>query len=202
MFSQERLSGLRWYGHQECGYRFSYRAGYNERMKRLTSLSLLLVVLAGCSPEKPATSSDTTAAPPAKPIVAATPEAAPSPDAPAAGPMAGATDPYAPLSKTPELDKKIADAEKKGDKKAMAAAYAERGMFRMKDDDKAGQRVKYRAALSDFRKALKLDPANGDGQFGKEQIEGIYTGMGRPVPSEAEADEVSKTGTYKPKTGE
>lgn len=170
-------------------------------MKRFTSLSLFVFLLAGCSPEQPATPSSST--PPAKPEAAApSPEVAPSPDAAAAGPMAGATDPYAPLSKTPELDKKIADAEKSGDKKATAAAYAERGMFRMKDDDKAGQRVKYRGALSDFRKALKLDSSNTDAQFGKEQIEGIYTGMGRPIPSEAEADEVSKTGTYKPKPGE
>lgn len=120
---------------------------------------------------------------------------------PAGAPVAGATDPYAPLSKTPELDKKIADTQKAGDKTAIAAAYAARGMFRMKDDDKAGQRVKYRAALSDFRKALSFNPKDAEALLGKEQIESIYTGMGRPVPSEAEADEVSRTGTYKPKTG-
>lgn len=116
--------------------------------------------------------------------------------------MAGATDPYAPLSKTPELDKKIADAEKSQDKTAIAKAYTERGMFRMKDDDKAGQRVKYRGALADFRQALKADPKNVEALAAKSEIESIYTGMGRPIPSEAEADEVSKTGTYKPKTGE
>ena len=116
--------------------------------------------------------------------------------------MAGATDPYAPLSKTPELDKAIADSEKAGDKTALAAAYSKRGMFRMKDDDKAGQRVKYRGALADFRQALKADPKNVEALAAKAEIESIYTGMGRPVPSEAEADEVSRTGTYKPKTGE
>jgi tetratricopeptide (TPR) repeat protein len=121
---------------------------------------------------------------------------------PAGAPMAGATDPYAPLSKTPELDKAIADTEKAADKTALAAAYSKRGMFRMKDDDKAGQRVKYRAALSDFRKALAADPKNVEALAAKSEIESIYTGMGRPVPSEAEADEVSKTGVYKPKTGE
>ncbi len=115
--------------------------------------------------------------------------------------MADATDPFAPLSKTPELDKKIADAEKSGDKTALSNAYSKRGMFRMKDDDKAGQRVKYRGALADFRKALKTDPKNVEALAAKSEIESIYTGMGRPIPSEAEADEVSRTGTYKPQTG-
>ena len=162
-------------------------------MKTLFLASLFLVA-AGCSPEQPAAPSNPAA-------VVATPLTVASPAAPA-GPMAGATDPFAPLSKTPELDEKIAKAEKGTDKKAVAAAYARRGMFRMRDDDKAGQRVKYRAALSDFRKALKADPESVEAKLGKEQIESIYSGMGRPIPSEAEADEVSRTGTYKPKTGE
>ena len=162
-------------------------------MKKLFLASLFLAA-AGCSPEQPAPSSD-----PA--VAVATPLTAASPAAPAlgsgAGPMAGATDPFAPLSKTPELDEKIAKAEKGTDKKATAAAYASRGTFRMKEDDKAGQRVKYRAALSDYRKALKADPENVEAKLGKGTIEEIYTGMGRPIPSEAEADEVSRTGTYK-----
>ena len=157
-------------------------------------LASLFLVAAGCSPEQAATPSDPAA-------VVATPLTAASPAAPA-GPMAGATDPFAPLSKTPELDEKISKAEKGPDKKAIAAAYASRGTFRMKEDDKAGQRVKYRAALSDYRKALKADPENAEAKLGKGTIEEIYTGMGRPIPSEAEADEVSRTGTYKPKQGE
>ena len=177
-------------------------------MKRY--LPLLALALVGCSPEKPA--EPETPATPTTTLAhsaddghghAAPDTAAPAPPAgmPAGGPMAGATDPYAPLSKTPELDKKIADTQKASDKAAIAAAYAARGMFRMKDDDKAGQRVKYRAALSDFRKALSFHPKDAEALLGKDQIESIYTGMGRPVPSEAEADEVSRTGTYKPKTG-
>lgn len=114
----------------------------------------------------------------------------------------GSVDPFAPLSPTPELDKAIADAEKSGDKKALAAAYAKRGAFRTREDDKAGQRVKYRAALSDFRKAVKLDPANEQATSGKGEIETIYSSMGRPIPSDAECDEVSKTGKYTPKEGE
>jgi hypothetical protein len=197
-------------------------------MRRYTFLLPLAALgLLGCSPEKPAepqtapattapgethsaddghghsaTATDPHAAPKA-------PKAPEAPKAPAAsdastlgGPMAGAADPYAPLSKTPELDAKIAEAEKSGDKAALVDAYVKRGMFRMRDDDKAGQRVKYRAALSDFRKALKISGNDTNALVGKDQIESIYTGMGRPVPSEAEADEVSRTGVYKPKPGE
>ncbi|WP_395094336.1 hypothetical protein [Armatimonas sp.] len=162
-------------------------------------LPLAALGLLGCSPEKPA-EPDTTAL--AHSSVAATPKLETAPVAPVAGgPTADATDPFAPLSKTPELDKKIADAEKSGDKTALANAYSKRGMFRMRDDDKAGQRVKYRGALADFRKALKTDPKNVEALAAKSEIESIYTGMGRPIPSEAEAEEVSRTGTYKPPTG-
>lgn len=168
-------------------------------MKKLYFASLFLLA-AGCSPEQSVKPSEP-GAPLATPEVAASPAPAVDP-ATTGAPMAGATDPYAPLSKTPELDAKIAEAEKGTDKKAVASAYAARGMFRMKDDDKAGQRVKYRGALSDFRKALKLDAENAEAKLGKDQIESIYTGMGRPIPSEAEADEVSRTGTYTPKKGE
>jgi hypothetical protein len=100
---------------------------------------------------------------------------------PAAMPgMATAT---APLTKTPELDKKIADAEKSTDKAKIAAAYAERGTFRM-NDAAAGAKVKYRAALDDYRKALAADPTNAEAAQNKQEIESIYTSMGRPIPGE------------------
>ena len=99
------------------------------------------------------------------------------------GPMGGMTPPMAPLTPTPGLDGKIAQAEKSGDKKAIGAAYAIRGRFR-NDDSAAGARVKYRAALSDFRKSLAADPANADALQGKGKIEAIYTQMGRPIPSD------------------
>lgn len=99
----------------------------------------------------------------------------------AGGPMAGGSDPMAPLTPTPELDKAIQAAEAKGDKKTIAAAYASRGYSRMTDDN-AGQRIKYRKALEDFRTALKNDPANAKAKQNKAVIEEIYTSMGRPVP--------------------
>ncbi|MDX1933690.1 MAG: hypothetical protein SFU56_13920 [Capsulimonadales bacterium] len=101
----------------------------------------------------------------------------------APGAMPGMAMASAPLTKTPELDQKIADAEKGKDKKKIAAAYAERGTFRM-NDDAAGARVKYRAALEDYRKAQAADPGNAEAAGNKKMIEDIYKSMGRPVPGE------------------
>lgn len=159
------------------------------------AVALALLAAAGCSPEKPSTEA------PAKTETAAAPAAGTAPTgAPAGAPAAGGdADAYAPLSPSPDLDKAIADAEKAGDKKKLAAAYARRGAFRTREDDKAGQRVKYRAALSDFRKALEADPKNEDARSGKSEIEQIYTMMGREIPSAEECDEVSRTGKYTPK---
>ena len=87
------------------------------------------------------------------------------------------------LTSTPQFNGKIAALEKSGkDKKALAAVYAERGYARMTDDN-AAPRVKYRAALSDFRGALKLDPTNAKAKQNLALIEGIYKSMGRPIPS-------------------
>lgn len=97
------------------------------------------------------------------------------------GPMMGGGDPMAPLTATPELDTAIKAAEGKSDKKAIAAAYAKRGYARMTDDN-AGQRIKYRMALEDFRVALQNDPYNAQAKQSKATIEEIYTSMGRPIP--------------------
>jgi tetratricopeptide (TPR) repeat protein len=82
-----------------------------------------------------------------------------------------------------KLDKKIAELTAKGDKKELAAAYADRGFAQMNDPG-ASPRVKYRAALKDYRQALKLDPNNGKAKFNAKLIEDIYRSMGRPVPTE------------------
>lgn len=113
----------------------------------------------------------------------ATPNAAPpmTNAAPMMGGMSG--DPMAPLTKTPELDKKVKDAVKSGNKRAISLAYTVRGNFRQNDAN-AGSRMKYRAALSDFRKALKADPKNADATKYMKNIEGIYQSLGRPVPTE------------------
>ena len=85
------------------------------------------------------------------------------------------------LTPTPALDKKIADAQG-GDKKKLAQAYTARGTFRM-NDTAAAPRVIYRAALSDYRQALKLDPTNKEAQANTALIESIYKSMGRPIPT-------------------
>lgn len=96
------------------------------------------------------------------------------------------------LTPTPQLDSKIAALEKSGkDKKALAAVYAERGYERMTDNN-AAPRLKYRAALGDFRRALKLDPANTKAKQNVALIEGIYKSMGRPVPG-SEGDQSHAT---------
>lgn len=84
---------------------------------------------------------------------------------------------------TPQLAGKIAALEKSGkDKKALAAAYAARGYTCMTDNN-AAPRLKYRAALGDFRRALTLDPANAIAKQNVALIEGIYKSMGRPIPN-------------------
>ena len=95
------------------------------------------------------------------------------------------------LTSTPQLDSKIAALEKSGDKKALAAVYAERGYERMTDNN-AAPRLKYRAALGDFRRALNLDPANAKAKQNVALIEGIYKSMGRPIPG-SEGDQSHAT---------
>ncbi|MBV9866413.1 MAG: hypothetical protein JO316_13755 [Abitibacteriaceae bacterium] len=87
------------------------------------------------------------------------------------------------LTPTPQLDARIKTLEKQGkDKKAIAAAYADRGYERMMDDP-ASPKIKYRAALQDFRTALKFDPSNEKAGRNKDMIESIYRSMHRPIPS-------------------
>jgi hypothetical protein len=111
---------------------------------------------------------------------------APAGETTAAPPMAGMPamgDPMAPLTPTPDMDKAIEEANKSGDKAKIAEAYTKRGVFRMTDDG-AGARIKYRAALSDLRKALAAVPDKAEAKQAKEQIESIYESMGRPVPTD------------------
>jgi len=145
----------------------------------------------GCSKPQPKANEATQA-----PAAAVPATSSPSAAAPAA---ATADDAYAPLTPTPDLDKAIEVAIKSKDKKKVAEAYTARGAYRTRGDEKAGQRVKYRAALSDFRKALEAEPMHIEAKAGKNEIEQIYTMMGRPIPTPEECDEVSRTGRYAPK---
>ncbi|MGO8674082.1 MAG: hypothetical protein ACLQVD_22315 [Capsulimonadaceae bacterium] len=88
------------------------------------------------------------------------------------------------LTPQPRLDKEIAQNEKHGgSKKALAELYTERGSARMMDPQ-ASPHLKYPAALSDFRKAVKLDPSNRTAEEAKDMIEAIYRGMGKPIPTD------------------
>lgn len=172
------------------------RIGYNAIMRNaLLAAGALGLLLTGCStneaPADPATpeapQAAATAAPEAKAEDHTGHDHAAAPQAPTApvAPFAGGGAPTAPLTPTPELDMKVERAAKSGDSKALAAALAERGTFRMNDDN-AGAKVKYRAALDDYRKALEADPKNEAASKNKSMIEDIYKSMGRPIPGAEE----------------
>jgi hypothetical protein len=97
----------------------------------------------------------------------------------------------APSLTTPEnidtsaYDAKIAKAEAKvksggsdADKRALAAAYVERGNVFYN----AGVPMLYKFALRDFRLALKYQPDNAEAKEKRDMIVSIYQSMNRPVP--------------------
>jgi hypothetical protein len=43
---------------------------------------------------------------------------------------------------------------------------------------------KYKPALKHYRRVLELDPSNVEATRNKQQIEDIYTSMGRPIPND------------------
>lgn len=60
--------------------------------------------------------------------------------------------------------------------------YAAYFMF----NDTLSERVKYRSALKEFRKVLKLDPENKDAKEQADLIIGIYKQLGREIPPDQE----------------
>ena len=85
------------------------------------------------------------------------------------------------LTPTKTLDTQIAAFQKSGDKKKLAQSLAARGTLRMNDNN-AAPRVKYRAALADYRAAQQADPTNLEAKTNAKLIESIYTSMGMPIP--------------------
>jgi tetratricopeptide (TPR) repeat protein len=77
-----------------------------------------------------------------------------------------------------EKDSKAKPADEAA-KKALAEAYVNRG----KALTDARQ---YASALGDYRRALKLDPNNGEAKQWIEQIVGIYESINRDYPKEGE----------------
>lgn len=88
---------------------------------------------------------------------------------------------------TAEFDAEIAKAEKTfkakpkdaAAKQALAEAYVKRGVAL------TGAR-QYASALGDYRRTLKLDPANEEAKNGMDTIIGIYEELNREYPKEGE----------------
>lgn len=177
------------------------RRGYTQGMNRIYLIASLACVgiAAGCGSKQPeyvaASSPNAAGTTPSTSMPATDSAQSPATGAPSAAgsqsqPVGGVSMPPGmsvgtggSLTPTPQLDAKIASLQKSGkDKKALAAAYADRGDKRMMDDP-AAPRVKYRAALQDYRSALKYDPSNVQAKANKAILEAIYRKMGRPIPS-------------------
>jgi tetratricopeptide (TPR) repeat protein len=86
---------------------------------------------------------------------------------------------------TTEYDAEIAKAQKnfkaksndETAKTALAEAYAKRAFA-------LTQAAQYRAALGDFRRSLKLNPANEEAKAMHDRIVSILSDMGREIPKE------------------
>lgn len=77
---------------------------------------------------------------------------------------------------TRQAERNPADATTRN---AVAQAYVQRG-------NALTQARQYRAALGDYRRALRYDPDNEDAQRGASLISGIMQSMGRQVPDEGD----------------
>ena len=100
------------------------------------------------------------------------------------GPWAGGTgDPIDTSAYDAEIERLRPLAEKKGssdaDRLALSKAYSDRG-------DALTKARQYRAALGDYRRALKYDASNRAAQQGASMIVLIMRQMGREVPAEGE----------------
>ena len=161
----------------------------NQSVKALLAgavLTGLLTLSTGCAPKEAAKPTVIPLPAPSGPATAQPTTSAQSPGGPAASShMAGMdTGSSASLTPTPDLDAQIAKLQKSGGAaKDLSVLYAQRGDKRMMDNQ-ASPHVKYAAALSDFRKAIALDPTNKHAASNKLMIEAIYKGMGRPIPTE------------------
>ncbi len=91
-----------------------------------------------------------------------------------------------PVVATPELDAKVEKAEAKAkaagasesDRKAAAAAYFERANFFFN----AGNPRLYKFSLRDYRRGLRYDPNDRQARANMDELVRIYRQMGLPVP--------------------
>jgi hypothetical protein len=160
----------------------------------LAALSAGLIV--GCAQRQ---EGETTAPPPAAGTGAPNSMGSPGPPGPPGGPAGapggapsmaqGAGAAEAAAQAHPDLAKKVSDLKAAYDKnprdaatkKQLAAAAYTYGHTVM-TDEQLSPRVKYRAALKQFRLALQVDPSHAKASQEKKMIEDIYRQMGRPIP--------------------
>lgn len=114
--------------------------------------------------------------------------------APAAGVLAAAKKAAAPAAKAAasgkydeaklkELEAKLAKNPKDAKlKQEVAEASYQVGHYIEYDKPGLAPREKYGPALKLYRRALALNPGHAKAKFEKDQIEGIYKQMGRPIP--------------------
>ena len=85
-------------------------------------------------------------------------------------------------AKLKTLEADLAKSPDKAELKAeVAEANYEVGYVMMTNPD-LPPRVKYRGALKLFRRTLELKPDHQQATASKNEIERIYTSMGRPIP--------------------
>ena len=82
-------------------------------------------------------------------------------------------------AKIEKLEAKMKTGGSDADKRALAAVYLERANI-YRD---AGSPRLYKFALGDYRRVLRLDPANAEARNKMDEIVSIYNSMGRPVPT-------------------
>lgn len=98
----------------------------------------------------------------------------------------GANVDKATMAKLTSAQKKADAAFKKNPKNAVARrafidANNRHGLAAMRTEA-LDRKVKYRVALTDFRKVLKVDPKNAVAKENLDLIVSIYKSMNRPVP--------------------
>jgi hypothetical protein len=98
-------------------------------------------------------------------------------------PSDGATDPKADeLVKTAnDFDKVYEKDKNEANKKKFIDLHLKAGLY-LTYEANLNPKEKYGPALRQFKKVLEADPKNSEALQNKQQIEDIYTQMGRPIP--------------------
>lgn len=156
-------------------------------MKKIAVLSLSVLIVSACGGSPNQTATNTAAGGNSEMVSSHSPLASATPTpVPKSGTKTKWTQSGNPID-TSKFDADIAGAEKTlktkpndaDAKKALAEALVARGIA-------LTDARQYASALGDYRKALKLDPANEEAKKWIEQIVGIYESINRDYPQEGE----------------